>query len=74
MGGEMHTVQNLRVMKVDLEGGIVVVNGAVPGPKYSIVKLQDAIKKPWPKVDASVGLWKPTMRATPAEAPVEASA
>lgn len=56
MGGESHTVQNLKVMKVDVENGIVVVNGAVPGPKYSIVKLQDAIKKPWPSVEVSVGL------------------
>lgn len=58
MGGEMHTVQNLKVMKVDAENGIVVVNGAVPGPKYGIVKLQDAIKKPWPKVDFTVGFSK----------------
>ncbi|KAF1820255.1 mitochondrial 54S ribosomal protein YmL9 [Dissoconium aciculare CBS 342.82] len=69
MGGDMHTVQNLKVLKVDLEGGIVVVSGAVPGPKYSIVKLQDAIKKPWPQVDNTVGLWKPTKRpAAAAEA------
>jgi large subunit ribosomal protein L3 len=68
MGGETHTVQNLKVLKVDLAGGIVVVNGAVPGPKYSIVKLQDAIKKPWPKVEATVGLHEPT-RKTPSAKP-----
>ena len=56
MGGEMHTVQNLKVMKVDAANGIVVVHGAVPGPKYGIVKIQDAIKKPWPEVDGSIGL------------------
>lgn len=55
MGGENHTVQNLKVMKVDAENGIVVVHGAVPGPKYGIVKVQDAIKKPWPDVDPAVG-------------------
>jgi large subunit ribosomal protein L3 len=59
MGGEMHTVQNLKVMKVDAENGIVVVHGAVPGPKNSMVKIQDAIKKPWPDVDASLGLVMP---------------
>ena len=59
MGGEQHTVQSLKVLKVDAENGIVVVNGAVPGPKYSIVKIQDAIKKPWPDVDHSVGFSKP---------------
>ena len=56
MGGEMHTVQNLKVMKVDVENGIVVVNGCVPGPRYGIVKLQDALKKPWPEIDPSIGL------------------
>ncbi|CAK4009758.1 54S ribosomal L9, mitochondrial [Lecanosticta acicola] len=56
MGGENHTVQNLKVMKVDAENGIVVVSGPVPGPKYSIVKLQDALKKPWPVVELTVGL------------------
>ena len=56
MGGEQHTVQCLKVMKVDRENGIVVVHGAVPGPKKGIVKIQDAIKKPWPEVDLSIGV------------------
>nr|XP_023907950.1 uncharacterized protein LOC112019666 [Quercus suber]POF16503.1 54s ribosomal protein l9, mitochondrial [Quercus suber] len=55
MGGEMHTVQGLKVLKVDVEHGIVVVHGAVPGPKKGIVKLQDAIKKPWPEVEKGLG-------------------
>nr|OQO18786.1 hypothetical protein B0A51_13758 [Rachicladosporium sp. CCFEE 5018] len=55
MGGEQVTVQSLRVMSVDRELGIVVVAGAVPGPKGCVVKVQDAIKKPWP--DA---VWPPT--------------
>ncbi|GAB7361456.1 hypothetical protein MBLNU230_g1512t1 [Neophaeotheca triangularis] len=50
MGGEQHTVQSLKVLKVDKENGIVVVHGCVPGPKNGLVKLQDAIKKPWPDV------------------------
>jgi large subunit ribosomal protein L3 len=56
MGGEGHTVQNLKVMKVDRENGIVVVQGCVPGPRKSIVRIQDAIKKPWPEVDLSMGV------------------
>ncbi|KAK3050468.1 hypothetical protein LTR09_008379 [Extremus antarcticus] len=56
LGGEMHTVQNLKVMKVDAENGFVVVHGAVPGPKNSMVKIQDAIKKPWPEIEATIGL------------------
>jgi large subunit ribosomal protein L3 len=56
MGGEQHTVQSLRVMKVDRENGIVVVHGAVPGPKKGVVQIQDAIKKPWPEVDLRMGV------------------
>ena len=45
MGGQQATVQNLKVLRVDTELGIVVVHGAVPGPKGCVVKVQDAIKK-----------------------------
>jgi large subunit ribosomal protein L3 len=50
MGGQQVTVQNVKVLKVDTELGIVVLNGCVAGPKGCVVKIQDAIKKPWPKV------------------------
>ena len=56
MGAERCTVQHLKVMKVDKENGIVVVHGAVPGPKKGIVQIQDAVKKPWPQVDLSMGV------------------
>lgn len=73
MGAENHTVQNLRVMKVDRENGIVVVQGAVPGPRNSIVKIQDAIKKPWPEVEADMGISKWVRSGeSPAPPPVEA--
>ncbi|KKK16577.1 hypothetical protein P175DRAFT_0504417 [Aspergillus ochraceoroseus IBT 24754] len=49
MGNEQNTVQNLKVLKVDVENGLVVVNGAVSGPKGCVVRIQDAIKKPWPE-------------------------
>lgn len=68
MGGEGHTVQNLKVMKVDVANGIVVVSGAVPGPKYCVVKIQDAIKKPWPEVDAMLGISMPVLGGRPAPA------
>ncbi|KAJ5813907.1 54S ribosomal protein L9 [Penicillium pulvis] len=50
MGNNQNTVQNLKIMKVDAEAGIVVVSGAVSGPKGCNVRIQDAIKKPWPEV------------------------
>ncbi|KAI9751156.1 MAG: hypothetical protein M4579_006174 [Chaenotheca gracillima] len=52
MGGQRHTVQNLKVIKVDEENGIVVVNGCVSGPNNGVVMIQDAIKKPWPEIPA----------------------
>ncbi|TQS32583.1 hypothetical protein Golomagni_07095 [Golovinomyces magnicellulatus] len=48
MGNEWATVQNLKVMKVDNELGIVLVSGAVPGPKGRMVKIQDAKKRKAP--------------------------
>ncbi|KAM0335245.1 hypothetical protein ACHAQA_000289 [Verticillium albo-atrum] len=48
MGNEQTTVQNLTVLQVDNELGIVVVSGPVAGPKGCIVKLQDAVKRKAP--------------------------
>jgi large subunit ribosomal protein L3 len=45
MGNERVTVQNLRVVRVDAEKQVVLVKGAVPGPKNSFVVLQKAKKK-----------------------------
>ncbi|KAF7505812.1 hypothetical protein GJ744_000387 [Endocarpon pusillum] len=50
MGGQRNTIQNLKVLQVDAAKGIVVVNGAVSGPKGCMVMIQDALKKPWPNV------------------------
>ncbi|KAI5784571.1 mitochondrial 54S ribosomal protein YmL9 [Geopyxis carbonaria] len=46
MGGQQHTIQNLKVLDIQPSLGIVVVSGCVTGPKGCVVKLQDAIKKP----------------------------
>lgn len=45
MGGIQHTVQNLKVVEVNNDLGIVLVAGAVSGPKGCVVKIQDALKK-----------------------------
>ncbi|KAL2050156.1 hypothetical protein ABVK25_009517 [Lepraria finkii] len=50
MGGHQVTTQNVKVVKVDEEKGIVVLNGCIPGPDGCLVKLSDAIKKPWPEI------------------------
>jgi large subunit ribosomal protein L3 len=54
MGGQKVTVQNAKVLKVDKELGVVVVKGAVAGPKGCIVQLSDAKKKPWPVIPEAV--------------------
>lgn len=48
MGFEHATVQNLKVLKVDNELGIVVVSGSVPGPKGRTIQLQDSKKRKAP--------------------------
>lgn len=48
MGNESVTVKNLRVLQVDEANGLILVNGCVPGPKNQILKVQDALGKPWP--------------------------
>jgi large subunit ribosomal protein L3 len=45
MGGERKTIQNLEVVKVDAEKKVVLVKGAVPGTKDSVVLVRKAKKK-----------------------------
>ena len=45
MGNERVTVQNLKVVKVDKENGIILIKGAVPGPKKGLITVRKAIKK-----------------------------
>lgn len=45
MGFERVTVQNLKIVKVDKELGVVMVSGAVPGKKNATVYIKSAVKK-----------------------------
>ena len=45
MGGDAVTTQNVTVHAVDVEKGIVLLKGAVPGPKGGLVILRSAAKK-----------------------------
>ncbi|TXT48887.1 MAG: large subunit ribosomal protein L3 [Spirochaetes bacterium] len=45
MGHEQVTVQNLKVVSVDTEKGVVLVRGALPGPRNCDVLVRKAIKK-----------------------------
>ncbi|WP_062518757.1 50S ribosomal protein L3 [Demequina silvatica] len=44
MGNARKTVQNLRVHSVDVEKGLVLVKGAVPGNKGGVVLIRSAVK------------------------------
>ncbi len=44
LGSERVTVQNLEIVKVDSERDLILVKGAVPGPKRSMVILQSSVK------------------------------
>ncbi|BCK01365.1 50S ribosomal protein L3 [Anaerocolumna chitinilytica] len=44
MGHVKVTVQNLEVVRVDAEKNIILVKGAVPGPKKSLVMLKNTVK------------------------------
>lgn len=48
MGGEQVTTLNLRVVEADPELGLLLVRGAVPGPKGGLVIVRNAVKKPIP--------------------------
>ncbi len=45
LGCERVTVQNLDIVKVDVENNLIAVRGAVPGPRKGIVVLSDTVKK-----------------------------
>lgn len=44
MGCQTVTIQNLEVVKVDLDKNVILVKGSVPGAKGSILKIKDAVK------------------------------
>ncbi|MHA1166014.1 MAG: 50S ribosomal protein L3 [Alphaproteobacteria bacterium] len=49
MGNKKCTTLNLRVVKTDVERGLIMVRGAVPGSKGGWVAINDAVKKPTPE-------------------------
>ena len=57
MGNQTITIQNLEVIKVDLDKNVILVKGSVPGAKGAILKLKTSVKskvrreRQMPKVD-----------------------
>ena len=44
MGAEKVTVQNLEVVKIDVENNLIALKGAIPGPKGGVVCITDSVK------------------------------
>ncbi|HLR35656.1 MAG TPA: 50S ribosomal protein L3 [Tissierellales bacterium] len=44
MGHEKVTVQNLEIIRVDSEKNLLLVKGAVPGPKGGLLKIKQSVK------------------------------
>ncbi|WP_053364769.1 50S ribosomal protein L3 [Bacillus sp. FJAT-27245] len=44
MGGEVITVQNLEIVKVDTERNLLLVKGNVPGARKAMIKIKSAVK------------------------------
>ena len=44
MGGERVTIQNLEVVKVDVERNVILIKGNIPGAKKSLITIKSAVK------------------------------
>ena len=44
MGSKQVTIQNLEIVRVDVENNLLLVKGAVPGPKKSLVTIKETVK------------------------------
>jgi large subunit ribosomal protein L3 len=69
MGVDRITTLNLRVVQTDVERGLILVEGAVPGSKGGWISVRDAVKKPLPKEAPKPGKFKVVggEQAAPAE-------
>ena len=75
MGVERVTTLNLRVVQTDVERGLIMVEGAVPGSKGGWITVRDAVKKSLPKEAPKPGKFRaPAAEAAMAAAPAPAEA
>lgn len=71
MGAVRVTTQNLQVVRTDADRGILMIKGAVPGPKGGWVTVKDAVKKPAPDGLPTPAALKSKADAAAQEAPAE---
>jgi len=71
MGAARVTTQNLEVVRTDIDRGLIMIKGAVPGSKGGWVTVKDAVKKKAPEGLPFPAALRSALAAAP-EAPVEA--
>src|ERR1700755_3352628 len=69
MGVDRVTTLNLKVVQTDVERGLVLVEGAVPGAKGGWISVRDAVKKPLPKDAPKPGKFRTAGDADAGSAP-----
>ena len=73
MGNEQVTVQNLDIVKIDEELGVIAVRGAIPGPKGGVVFVKNTVKVHKVK-QAGAGISNNPLKASARVNPQKASA
>ncbi len=69
MGDERVTTQNLKIVKTDVDRGLIMVEGAVPGAQGGWILVRDAVKRALPDGVPTPGAFrKPENGAAPAAA------
>jgi large subunit ribosomal protein L3 len=74
MGAARSTTQNLEVVSTDVERGLLLIRGAVPGSKGGFVLVSDALKRPLPEGVPFPAAVRGSAEAAPEEAPTEDAA
>jgi large subunit ribosomal protein L3 len=76
LGDRRVTVLNLEVMRTDVDRGLILVKGAVPGAKGAWLLIRDAVKRSRPEGAPLPGAVRPPagLGAAPSEAPVASPA
>jgi large subunit ribosomal protein L3 len=73
MGVDRITTLNLKVVQTDVERGLILVEGAVPGAKGGWITVRDAIKKKLPKEAPKPGKFREVAADAKAEKKAEAA-
>ena len=72
LGTDRVTTQNLKVVQLDVERGLILVEGSVPGHRGGYIYVRDAVKRPAPADLPKPGKFKePKAADAPAAAPAE---